>query len=902
MIFKNYPLLLLLYLAPSILSAQTFLESPKVQQPLSFTEFQLELHEWAKQKDLKTTKGWKWLKRWEDFNAKRMNPDGSTFDPAIYAQEMEKVMAMKSSTKKVAATNWQPYGPNDYATPSDPSWEPGIGRINCIAFHPTNADVFYVGVAQGGVWKTTDAGTSWTPLTDDLPMLRVSDIAIDPADPNTMYISMGDYAYFGTGLTFDDRKRHTHYGLGLYKTTDGGLSWNPTGLSFPQTDFDFTLIRRTIINPTNTSELIAGGTNGIYHSLDAGNNWTKVNDSLIWDLEQDPNNSNVLYAATGYRATLNLGTAGVLKSTDFGSSWTALNTGIPPTGSIQRVELAISRSNSNYIYALCANMYAGFGGLYRSTDAGATWSMQSSSPNILHWSDGTGIGGQGWYDLALLVNPNDENTIYSGGVNMWGSTDGGQSWNGCSYWRNYYGASLHADQHQFQFNPLDSAYYICNDGGLYSTSQINIGSWADANTNPGYQWPTSWTPLSGGMQATSFYRLGTDPTSFGRVVAGAQDNSTYYFDNQGWANILGGDGMECFFHPTNPDIIYGSSQHAATYVSMDGGQNFNWAGGSISETGGWTTPWMLDPNDPSTVLLGLGNVWKSTDNGVSYTQISNFPVNNPLGQSNYCSALAVGPSNSNYIYCTKRFYQSIGEPSALWVTTDGGTNWANRSAGLPDSLYLTYISIDGDDPATAWVTAGGFTPGAKVFKTTNAGASWVNVSSNLPNLPANCIVHDQDAPNNPVYIGMDAGVYYTNDTMSAWTLYSDDLPNVVVSELEIHRNGEKLVAATFGRGIWSVDLKDAVGTGVDGPAVRSVDMEVFPNPNQGNFTVRLGKLQFHDAQLEVVDVMGRVLYKEALSFQGKEYQGAFQTELSGGMYFVRVVKGNLSVSQRILIE
>ena len=348
--------------------------------------------------------------------------------------------------------------------------------------------------------------------------------------------------------------------------------------------------------------------------------------------------------------------------------------------------------------------------------------------------------------------------------------------------------------------------------------------------------------------------------------------------------------------------MYGSSQNGAIYVSTNGGQSFNWAGGSIPESGGWTTPWLLDPNDPSTIYLGAGNVWKSTNNANSFSLISNFPVNNQLGQPNICSALAVAPSNSDYIYCAKRYFKSIGEPSALWVTTDGGTNWADRSLGLPDSLYLTYISIDGDAPATAWVTVGGFTSGTKVFKTTDAGATWVNISSNLPNLPANCIVHDQGAPNNPIYVGMDAGVYYTNDTMGSWVLYADDLPNVVVSELEIHQNAEKLVAATFGRGIWSVDLKDAIGTGVDGPEVRLVDMEVFPNPSQGNFSVRLGNLQFQDAQLEVVDVMGRVLYKEALSFQGKEYQGEFQLNLTGGMYFVRVVKGNLSVSQRILVE
>ncbi|MEM7037829.1 MAG: T9SS type A sorting domain-containing protein, partial [Bacteroidota bacterium] len=759
-----------------------------------------------------------------------------------------------------------------------------------------------VGVAQGGVWKTTDGGTTWTPLTDDLPMLRVSDIAVDPTDPDIMYIAMGDYAYFGAGLTLDDRKRHTHYGLGIYKTTDGGQSWNPTGLSIAQTDFDFSLTRRTLIHPTNTSTLLAAGTHGVYRSTDAGGSWTQINDSLIWDLEADPANPNIVYASTGFRATLNVGRAGVLKSTDFGQTWTALNTGIPPTNVIQRVEIAISPADPNYIYALCADMNAAFGGMYRSTDAGSTWNLQASFPNILTWGDGTGGGGQGWYDLAILPHPTDRNTVYTGGVNMWGTSDGGLTWDGCSYWINAFGASLHADQHQFQYNPVSGLYYVCNDGGLYSAPAISIGSWDDANNQPGYQWPTTWTKLSGGMQATSFYRLGTSANNPGYLIAGAQDNSTYFYNNQFWLNTIGGDGMECIIHPNDPNILYGSSQYGNLDVSYNGGLNTQGISWGIGESGEWTTPFVMDPNNPSTLYAAYGHVYKTTNEGNSWTQMGNFPINNTLGQPNISSALAVAPSNTDYIYCAKRFYYSFNEPSALWVTTDHGATWTDRSAGLPDSLYLTYIAVDGDDPQTAWVTVGGFTAGVKVYKTSDAGATWTNISGNLPNLPANCVVHDGAHPNNPVYVGLDAGVYYTNDTMSNWVLYADDLPNVVVSELEIHVATEQLYAATFGRGIWGVDLKDAVISSVDGQQLQAVDMQLWPNPNSGNFNLRLEGLTFSEANLDVVDVMGRVVFEEVLRFGGAEFERGFAPDLGGGLYFVRVRKGNLSLSKRMVVK
>ncbi|MFN8395453.1 MAG: hypothetical protein U0176_12485, partial [Bacteroidia bacterium] len=557
---RYYLLFLPLVFAFCWLPAQGFLGTMKDAGPVDFPTFQRRLGDWSQQTNLKTTKGWKWIKRWEDFNAHRLMPDGSLPNPQLYLDAVEQIATDRTGTDKVtAADSWFPRGPNDYADPGFFGWEPGIGRINCIAFHPTDTNTYWVGVAQGGVWKTVNNGSSWTPLTDNLPMLRISDIAVNPVNTNEIYISVGDMAYLGAGLLTDNRKRHTHYGLGVYKTTDGGTSWFPTGLTVAQTDYDYSLTCRVLIHPSNTLTLVAGGTYGMRKSTDAGLTWTVTHDSLIWDIEPDPVDPQVIYASTGFRSSLNAGSVSILKSTDFGSTWTTLPTGLPARNSVQRVELAVAPSNHNYVYALCAGMDAGFWGMLRSTDAGATWNTQSSTPNILTWDEGISGGGQGWYDLAIAVNPTDPNTVYTGGINVWGSSDGGVTWDGASYWLPNYGPSIHADQHQFAYNPLNGRFFVCNDGGLYATHNLLIGSWDDAINNGSYMWPTHWTRLSSGMQTTSFYRCSTSPGNPDLLLAGAQDNSTFFYDGTIWHHNFGGDGMDNFLHPSDPMTFYGSS-------------------------------------------------------------------------------------------------------------------------------------------------------------------------------------------------------------------------------------------------------------------------------------------------------------------------------------------------------
>ncbi len=888
----------------SLTSVNSF--SQQSQKTNSIQNLESEFNLLKNQNNLDSVKGWKWQARWLDYLSQRSNPDGSMADPNILLQEAVTLSALKKTDNSKSAANWSPVGP-DFLYPSNfPDRQHGMGRINCITFHPSDSNIFWVGVAQGGVWKTLDGGQNWLPLTDDLPILRISDIAVDPSNVDVMYISVGDYAYIGAGLFTDDRKRNTHFGLGVYKTTDGGQNWFPTGLTFNQLQMDGSLTRRVLIDPNNTQNLVAGGVSGIYTSSNGGTSWALKHDSLIWDLIQDPVNPNVLYAASGFVASLGMGTAGIIKSTDFGQTWTILNTGIPGKNAVQRIKLAISPQDPTHIYALACGMDRGFYGLYFSDNSGLTWNLQSSStnsPNILSWSDGNSSGGQGTYDLCLLVDPTDKLRIITGGINVWGSEDAGVNWKGVSYWLGFYGPSIHADHHFFAYNPLNQAYYVCHDGGLSKTYQVGFETWA--NINNGSTWPTVWEDLSD-MQITAYYRIGLSKVFPGYFVAGAQDNSTTYKTPSSWLNVIGGDGMDCALSSVDPDVIYGSSQFGNFYRSDDGGQNFNYISSQIfnaGDEGGWTTPIILDEDVPTNVYLGYGDLWKSTNSGDTWTVLSNFPDMPTTSVAPPISDFDIDFPNSNSLYVASRLYFSRNTLSKFWVSTDGGSNWNNRTSGLPDSLYFTSVECASGTNDAVYVAMGGFEAGKKVYKTSNDGQTWQNISGNLPNVPVNVIVHQENSTVNTIYVGTDIGVYYINDTFTTWQLFSANLPNVIVSDLKIDYSNEKIYASTFGRGIWVSDLATSLPTSLaDRKNLNSLNVKVFPNPTNGQFEISFENESEVPIELEIVNIMGRLIHSSGIPAGSKGISFQEDSKLDNGLYFIRFKRNNASIVKKILVS
>ncbi len=713
---------------------------------LNFYEIQAKFNDYWKDKNtMEKGKGFKAFKRWEWYWEPRVNENG-TFPPAGITLDnynaYQKMQGNKSQGAKgllSGGPNWTGLGPSN----SNGGYD-GIGRINSIGIHPTNNNIIFIGAAGGGLWKTTNGGTSWTTSTDAIGALGVSGIAITPSTPNTMYIATGD------GDASDN------YSVGVLKSTDGGTVWNTTGLNW--TSSQGRVIRRLILDPNDENTLLAATSNGIYRTTDAGSTWVQEQTGNFYDLEANPDaTTNIFYASTN---------DGIYKSTNNGDTWTLKQT----IASTNRIALGVSPASATSVYALCSKSAgSGYNGLYKSTNSGDSYSIQSSTPNLLGYEqNGSDANGQGWYDLVVTVDPTNANIVYVGGVNIWKSTDGGVNWTLSTFWYGIGGvAEVHADKHAFEWQ--GNTLFNGNDGGIYKT------------TNGG----TNWTDISGNLVISQMYRLGVSQSD-ARVISGLQDNGTKLRNNAGvWTDNIGGDGMEASINPVTPTTMYGEYQNGNLHKSTNGGNTWNAINPS---TGAWITPHMLDPAVPTTIYVGYTSVYKSTNEGGTWSTISsNFGVGN-------LTILNVAPSNSNYIYA--------GKSDTLFRTTNGGSTWTSMTT---PGKNTNYIAISPLNPDILWAVRQNYTAGAKVYKSINGGATWTNISGSLPNIPANTIVAAK-CTQDGLYVGMDIGIYYRDNTLGDWVPFSTGIPNVEIMELEIDYPENALYAATYGRGMWKSDL------------------------------------------------------------------------------------------------
>jgi photosystem II stability/assembly factor-like uncharacterized protein len=697
--------------------------------------------------------GWKQFKRWENYWKTRANVDGSFPTKAQYQNAKQSYEANLTRATTAAWTNLGPDENNDDGG--------GVGRINHVAFHPSDANTFWVATPNGGVWKTTDGGNSWTVLTDKNDVLTTSVVAIpsDYATSKTIYIGTGER----------DAWSHDN-GIGVLKSTDGGATWKQTGLSFDLSD-DIS-VNDLLIDPNNNNVLYAATTKGLYKSTNGGDSWSEIStqDYDIVDIEFKPGDASILYAGYRYGA--------IFKYTGSGANQSVVYSDY--NNGARRVELAVSPDEPTWVYAVVTDSYAdGLHAFLKSTNSGDDFS-EINDTNILGYlvDEYNDVAGQGSYDLAMAVNPDDANDIYVGGINTWRSTDGGLTWHINNYWSSYYCDTckiVHADQHYLTYH--NGIVYECNDGGMFKTEN-----------------DTDWTRISNGIINSQMYRLGVAQTTDQVTMTGLQDNGTKIWYYSTWYQQGGGDGMECIIDYTNLDIRYSSIYYGDISRLKDGA----WT--TISDTaktgvGAWTTPYIINPKNPKSLYFGYADVWKTEDYGDSIRKISD------INSSQLLQSMAIAPSDTNTLY--------VADYQDMWRTTDGGANWTKLS-GLPTtSSFITYIAVKNDDPNTVWVTFGQFNKYC-VYQSTDGGNNWTDISSGIPPIPVNTIIQDTMNTDEVIlYAGTEYGVYMKRGNAN-WTLYNDGMPKVVIDELDMYYSPSshaecRLRAATYGRGLWETE-------------------------------------------------------------------------------------------------
>ncbi len=661
------------------------------------------------------------------------------------------------------------------------------GRITDIVAHPTDDNIYYIASASGGVFKSIDAGINWTPITDGFPTPSIGALAIDPETPTTIYCGTGEANSAG----------YSYFGSGLYKSTNSGQSWQLSGLA------ESRFIARVVVHPEDPSNIwvaamgelfITGGERGVYFSNDAGATWERklfVNDSTgACDVVVHPTNPDIIYAAMWQRIRTpeerragGRGT-GIYKSINRGQTWTRLSSGLPPIGDdVGRVGLAISQSNPNVLYACYADHPGYFLGVYRTGDAGESWTRTNDSSLSNMYSS------FGWYFGNIRVRPDDENMVYVLGVTLHRSANGGSSWSEI-------GGNIHVDHHALWFDPQQPFRFLLgNDGGFYRTTN-NGNDFTNLNNFPIIQ----------------FYAGTFDAQQPQRLYGGTQDNGTLRSltgNIHEYERIYGGDGFYTIVDPTNNSYVYAEYQYGGLGRSTNGGNSFSWALDGIDdeERRNWSTPVVLDPNNSQTLYYGAERLYRSTNRAVNWTAISP-DLTNGGGQGTLVfgtiTTIAVSPVNSQIIY--------VGTDDAnVWVTTTGGTNWSLRNSGLP-VRWITRVTPHPTNEAEAMLTVSGYRNAeqqAHLYKTFNYGQTWTEIGANLPDVPLNDVLYDPLALNR-VYVASDFGNFWSDDFGATWAGLGRSLPSVPTLDLIIDNTNRRLIAATYGRSFLTLPL-DSLG-------------------------------------------------------------------------------------------
>ena len=686
--------------------------------------------------------------------------------------------AVRSAEKGIAAaaaeSRWENIGPYNIA-----------GRVRAIVAQPGQANTIYVGAATGGVWKNTGDPDVWTSTFDTNSALSIGSLAFDPTNPSIIYAGTGEVI---NSHTSQFNATPAYFGDGVFKSTDGGVTWRNIGLDHLGTISDIHVMKG---NPQVVYATSAQGGGGLFRSTDGGSTWIQQSGKgsflggAVFNIEVNPENESVILISTPNR---------IFYSADGGETF-AVATGFTPSSGM-RSEIAIAPSDPSRVYALVARASTdsdprNIAEVYRSDDGGQSFQRIQTFPRDF-------FNAQGHYNNCIAVHPLHADTAYVGGIDIFRTENGGGTWSNRTL--SYDGGNVHPDQHTMAFDPQNpNRMYLGNDGGVYISNDAG----------------GSWSRISEGLPISQFYEIGVDQSRDFRVYGGTQDNGSLGgYGNAGWPrdwnDVLGGDGFHVIVDPSDTRLIYAESQYGSLWrinANNLGSRSYitsrmDYRSSSEYDPGPWSTPIAISELNGA-LYTGRQYLWQSFDRGNSWIRL-----NPGFGSSH--SAIGLGVVNEGDILSGS----SIGE---LAFSTDGGQNWqaADQTNRVPNR-YISEIVYDPIDGNRVYVVASGFGGGGHVFRSDDRGATFTDITGNLPDIPTSALAIDPEN-NEYMWVGNDVGVFMSLDGGETWLPFNDGLPYVPVVDLEIHRSKRTLVAGTHGRSIFEVSI--------DNPQVTPIVLE-----------------------------------------------------------------------------
>ena len=707
-------------------------------------------------------KGFMPFMRWWHFARTRWaydqaNPEAFRSDAPWFATAEER--AGRNARITPLPEIWSP------ATPSGLPLHNGAGRVNRVVIDPSDTSRWIACAPSGGLWQSLNSGLDWELLgTEDWAGMGVSDMAFHPSDPDRFLVATGD-GDFGSA-----------YGIGLMQTLNAGATWEPTGLVFSLSETH--TVSRVHRKAGNPEHILVATTDGVWLSLNDGQDFERTLEGNCSDLLPHPEDSAVWHAA--------LRPGELYRSLDGGESWMPAM-GLPGSAGVSRYALATSPAAPEQVWAISARYSTqGLEGVYLSIDSGGTYTELSGVPNLLGYTvEGIDFGGQGFYDLALAVDPMDPDHVVAGGINLWETRDGGADWSCIGHW--FGGDSIpavHADHHAVTFLSGSDDLLSAHDGGVARVGQDGIYD------------------RSRGLEIGQIYRLGFSETRLDRMLTGWQDNGVNHLERGIHAQVLGADGFHCMIDPVHPDTMYAAEYFGRTFRTSDGGWSWEeWTGSGgegVDERGDWDTPMQFFPGNSERIVVAKRRLYHTDDTGISWSQSDAIP-------GDQIEVLALTQAQDSLAV--------VARGTSAFVT--GNLQSWSPVTGLP-GLPITDIAIHPDSAETRWFAFGGYDGENRIWKTVDSGANWASMGTGLPALPINTLAFDRDGGD--LYAGTDAGVYVLPAGNGLWTPYKAGLPEVLCSDLQIRKGTGELLLATYGRGIWKAPLfhlQDKDGAALD---------------------------------------------------------------------------------------